>query len=128
MALQSSKERRDGDPDDRYYSFRCGAYGQRGKVCSAHYVRADAVEDLEKELDALDGKLRSLYENFVAEPIRTLDLEQERSGEKSSPERFRLHTSFPLSRKVFPVFFLKECYNKSAHYIYFKVNNVLAIT
>ncbi|WP_341473176.1 DUF4368 domain-containing protein [Ruthenibacterium lactatiformans] len=111
MALQSSKKRRDGDPDDRYYSFRCGAYGQRGKVCSAHYVRADAVEDLvlssiqrlsnfviedeqafaeqlrkkaqaeadavpaekkkqleelEKELDALDGKLRSLYENFVA--------------------------------------------------------------
>ena len=46
MALQSAKKRKDGDPDDRYYSFRCGAYGQRGTECSAHYVNAEAVEGL----------------------------------------------------------------------------------
>ena len=46
MALQSYKRPKDGDPDNRYYAFRCGAYGNRGVECSAHYVSADAVENL----------------------------------------------------------------------------------
>lgn len=111
MALQSAKKHKDGDPDDRYYSFRCGAYGQRGTECSAHYVNAEAVEglilssiqrlskfviedeaafaeqlrlkaqakvdavpvekkqqleELERQYEELDVKLRSLYENFFA--------------------------------------------------------------
>ena len=111
MALQSAKKHKDGGPDDRYYSFRCGAYGQRGTECSAHYVNAEAVEglilssiqrmskfviedeaafaeqlrlkaqakvdavpvekkqqleELERQYEELDVKLRSLYENFFA--------------------------------------------------------------
>ncbi len=45
LALQTHKKK-NGNPNDRYYIFRCSAYGQKSKTCSAHYVSADAVETL----------------------------------------------------------------------------------
>ncbi len=43
LALQTHKKK---NSEDRYYSFRCSAYGQKKRTCTAHYINADSVEEI----------------------------------------------------------------------------------
>lgn len=43
LALQTHKKK---NSDDVYYFFRCSAYGQRERSCTAHHVNADTIEAL----------------------------------------------------------------------------------
>lgn len=43
LALQTHVKKKS---EDRYYTFRCSAYGQKRRTCSPHTVNADAVEEL----------------------------------------------------------------------------------
>lgn len=82
LALQSHKKK---NGDGVYYNFRCSAYGQKVRTCSAHCVSAGAVEEL--LLTSLRRLSRFVIEN-EEEFARQL-LEQKKSQADAKPDTLK---------------------------------------